>query len=259
MLCWAAETNSPIFNGQQPIVDRLVERCIDLDPQTNATFSCIGIETWVKHAESNGTIANLLEARNYSSATGGKKSVSDVLIKDVFENVDLIPSHLDLFSIDLDLAGATSREKKLKRAVGDIIEDYNLIVCDCPPNLTIPTQNALALCDNFLVPISPDYLSTIGVGLLLNRVEELASDLEHDLNFLGIVLSRVGRPAAHRDETTESIRDRFGNKVLNGELAERTKVKESAAQQTPIFELNDQMAISEFRNICGQIHRRIGL
>jgi chromosome partitioning protein len=77
---------------------------IDLDPQTNATFSCVSIEKWQKHATTKGTIAHLLGVRQHTSAEGKVKTVSDVIIHGVFKSVDLIPSHIDLFTIDLDLS-----------------------------------------------------------------------------------------------------------------------------------------------------------
>lgn len=151
---------------------------IDLDPQTNATLSCVSIESWQKHAKDHGTVANLLGVRQHTSAEGRKVSASDVLMKRVFKGVDLIPSHLDLFTVDLDLGSETARETKLKRAVRDILPNYEVVVCDCPPNLTIPTQNAIALSTHYVVPVSPDFLSGLGVGLLVSRVEKLSKDLE---------------------------------------------------------------------------------
>ncbi|MGA2631951.1 MAG: AAA family ATPase, partial [Terriglobia bacterium] len=79
---------------------------VDLDPQTNATFSCMGVEEWEKHAAEKGTVADLLGARSHSSAGGVKRDVHSVTKKDVFKNMDLVPSHLDLFTVDLDLASA---------------------------------------------------------------------------------------------------------------------------------------------------------
>jgi chromosome partitioning protein len=130
---------------------RLRTLLIDLDPQTNATFSTIGVEAWKIHAAEKGTIADLLDARLHTSAEGKHKTAQDVLSKSVFPNVDLIPSHLDLFTVDLDLAGATARERKLEKALKPILNDYEVIICDCPPNLTLPTQNALAVSTHYIV------------------------------------------------------------------------------------------------------------
>ena len=159
--------------------EKLKTLLVDLDPQANATFSCIEVDVWEKVASEQGTVANLLDMRGHTSAEGKTKDATSVIMKDVFPGVDLIPSHLDLFTIDLDLASTTARETKLRRALETIKDSYDIIVCDCPPNLTIPTQNALALCSHYVVPISPDYLSGLGVGLLLTRVRRFCAEMEH--------------------------------------------------------------------------------
>src|SRR5262249_24304934 len=139
---------------------------IDMDPQTNATFCCIAPKEWKEHAATKGTVANLLGMRGHSSAEGAEKTVADVIRKVVFPSVDLIPSHLDLFTIDLDMGSAAAREFRLRKAIKPVVDDYDVIVCDCPPNLTLPTQNALAISTHYVIPISPDFLSGLGIGLL---------------------------------------------------------------------------------------------
>ena len=227
---------------------------IDLDPQTNATFSCVDVDTWEEHAESHGTIANLFGFRPQSFGESSNFEVSEIIMKDVLTGVDLIPSHLDLFTIDLDLAGATGREFKLRRALESISGDYDLVVCDCPPNLTIPTQNALAASTHYVVPISPDYLSGIGVGILLRRVRSFCEDLMgHNLELAGMVISRVGREANHRSQTVNALRQKFDTKVLATEIKERVAVSESAASNHSIFQSGDQNAISEFAGVSQEI------
>lgn len=230
---------------------------VDLDPQTNATFSCIKLDAWEEHATKRGTVSDLLGARRHSKANDKQRTAADVILKNVFANVDLVPSHLDLFTVDLDLASATAREKKLKRALTDVLNNYDIIVCDCPPNLTIPTQNALAMCTHYVVPISPDYLSGIGVGILLNRVKELGEALENELEHVGIVMSRVGRPAYSRLMNETALRTTFGDIVLRQKLVERSKVSESAAANRPIYDMGDAEAAAEFEAVSRELLRRM--
>lgn len=232
---------------------------VDLDPQTNATFSCIQVDAWETHAKKHGTVADLLGARQHTSASAKQKKAKQVLIKQVFPKVDLIPSHLDLFTIDLDMAGATARETRLRKALQEIEGNYDLIVCDCPPNLTIPTQNALAASSFFVVPISADFLSALGVGILLTRVKQLGEDLDQQLKLAGIVISRVGRPAFHRDEIVNALKDKFPGEVLSQTITERVKVAEAAAKQKPVISTTDTQAISEFAAVCKEIGKRIGM
>jgi chromosome partitioning protein len=232
---------------------------VDLDPQTNATFSCIEVDAWEEHAKKYGTVADLLGARQHTKANAKHKSAKDVIVEDVFENVDLVPSHLDLFTIDLDMASATARETRLRKALAKVGDDYDVIICDCPPNLTIPTQNALAASSFFVVPISADFLSALGVGILLGRVKQLGEDLDQKLKLAGIVISRVGRPAYHRDEIVSQLRTTFKGEVLKHALSERVKVAEAAAKQRSVFDTTDQAAISEFNAVFADIAQRIGI
>jgi chromosome partitioning protein len=230
---------------------------IDLDPQTNATFSTIGVAAW-DDVKKNGTVADLLGARKHTDAEGATKKAEEVIIEEVFENVDLIPSHIDLFTVDLDLAGARFRETRLQKALGDVIENYDMIVCDCPPNLTLPTQNALAISTHYVVPVSLDFLSAIGVSLLLKRVQEFGGDLDQEPIHAGIVISRVGRPALHREETEATLRTQFKKAVLKTVIRERVSVSRSAQSHIPIFESGDNEAICEFESVCTELLKRIG-
>lgn len=232
---------------------------IDLDPQTNATFSCIGVEAWETHAKKHGTVADLLGARQHANASAKQKTAKQVIVKDVFKNVDLIPSHLDLFTIDLDMAGATARETRLRKSLQLVEDKYDLIICDCPPNLTIPTQNALAASSFYVVPISADFLSALGVGILLRRVKQLGDDLDQQLKLAGIVISRVGRPAYHRDDIVNQLRKTFPAEVLKDMLSERVRVAEAAAKQKSVFDMGDAAAIADFKAVYADIAKRIGI
>jgi chromosome partitioning protein len=251
----AIATNFAAFCGRAGKKTLLV----DLDPQTNATFSCMDVDDWEKHAKEHGSVADLFGLRSHTNAEGRVKEAKDVLHRNAFVNVDLVPSHLDLFTIDLDLAAAPAREKKLQKALRPLLGDYEIVVCDCPPNLTLPTQNALSLSTHYLVPISPDYLSAIGVALLITRVKQLAEDLDHSIELAGIVISRVGRPAFFRSQTVAALRKTFGAQVLAAEIKERTAVSEAAAKHKPIYEMNDRDAVEEFNAMSREVLKRIGV
>jgi chromosome partitioning protein len=251
----AIAVNFAAYCGAQKLRTLLV----DLDPQTNSTFSCISVEKWEKHAKSKGTVADLLGVREHTSAEGKTKTADAVIIEDVFPSVDLIPSHLDLFTIDLDLSSQVSRETRLRRALKDIADDYDIIICDCPPNLTIPTQNALAASTHFLVPVSLDFLSSLGIALLLRRIEKLSDALENPLVNAGIVISRVGRPSFFRSQTATSLRATFKNMVLSAQITERSAVAEAAAKNISVFNTGDREAIAEFLALGTELLKKLGL
>jgi len=231
---------------------------VDLDPQTNATFSCVSIEEWEKHATQNGTVADLFGVRSHANAEGKQRGLDTIILKKVWKNLDLIPSHVELFTIDLELAAATARETKLRKALTPVMNEYDMIVCDCPPNLTIPTQNALAVCTHYVVPISPDFLSAIGVGLLLAQVRKFCDDMQVAPKLAGMVLSRIGRPAMHRQMTANSLREQFKDRVFNAEIHERVAVSEAVEQHISIYRhAQDSPAANEFSAMSEELISRL--
>lgn len=235
---------------------------IDVDPQTNATLWVLGFDTWSTHAKMKGTVADLLGVAEHKKAEGKKKLVSDVIIKKVKNfGFDIIPSHLDLFTIDLDLASVTLKELKLKKALTSTIEDYDYIVLDCPPNLTIPTQNALAISTHYVIPTASDYLSALGIGLLINRVATLGEALDNEPELAGVALTRAGsRNSSVRDQIERSLRKNalFGASVITGKIIERQDVITCTQESISVFDSGNADLIYEFNQMCNALVNKIG-
>lgn len=231
----------------------------DLDPQANASFGILGVDGWEDHIKAKGTVADLLGVRTHKDAEGKAKAFDECVSKDAWPNVDLIPSHLDLFTVDLDLASKPAREFKLRKSLDGVIENYDVVICDCPPNLTLPTQNALAISTNFVIPVSLDFLSVLGIGLLKSRLDELCDELDVKLENAGVILSRVGRRAKHRERTEDDVRQNFQELVLSGQIKDRVAVSECMEKSIPIFDHNDSAAISEFNYLFSELDGRLGL
>jgi chromosome partitioning protein len=232
---------------------------IDLDPQTNATLWCLPYDDWEAHATAHGTVADVFGARHYASAERKQKTAREVIKKGVLGQVDLLPSHLDLFTIDLDLGNRVARERLLSKALQDVLPEYDLIVCDCPPNLTLPTQNAVACSTHYVVPVSPDYLAAIGVGLVVSRIQEMTGDLGTKITLAGIVVSRLGRESAHRTRILSSLRKEFAADMIQQEIKERSVVSEAAEAHKSVFQMDNGDAIAEFASISKAILDRVGI
>jgi len=228
---------------------------IDLDAQTNATFSFMDIPAWQAHEANAGTVADLLGAGPVRSPFASRPTFAQVKAT-VRPHLDLVPSTQRLFSVDLDLAGMTARETALRRAVGSSLTDYDIVVCDCPPNLSLATQNALAISTHYVVPVTLDYLSALGVALLKNRIERYAEDMQVTLALAGIIISRVGRHAEFREQTETALRAEFGSDILSTKTSERVAVTQCTSQQRTIFQSTDQSAIAEFRAVCTELLAR---
>lgn len=232
---------------------------IDLDPQTNATFSSIGVDAWEDWDKKQGTIADLFGLANHKSAEGHEKTADDVICTDVFKNVHLLPSHLDLFSCDLELSNRIRREEILVKKLAGILDRYDLVVCDCPPNLSLPTLNALSISSHYVVPVSLDFLSALGISLLIRKIDEFGQEIDRQFTQAGIVISRVGRAARHREETEETIRSTFGSLVLENTIGERADVSESASRHLPVHLFANNDSQREFRAVATEILQSMGL
>jgi chromosome partitioning protein len=198
----AIAVNFAAYCGRQGMRTLLV----DCDPQTNATFSCLRAEDWVDHATHYGTIASLLGVRSVAGATN-LNDAKTVIKRDVFENVDLVPSHISLFSVDLALGGAAGRELKLRKALKPVLDDYE--------------------------------------------------NLDHKITNAGIIVSRVGRKATHRENLMASLRMKFEDLVLQSELRERVAVPESVSLQKTVFDMGDEQASQEFTAMSQELLARI--
>jgi len=122
-----------------------------------------------------------------------------------------------------------------------------------------PNANALAISTHFVVPVSLDYLSVIGIGILLGRIKELSSDLDQEIENAGVIISRVGRPAQHRETTEATIRAQLPSLVFAQTIKDRTRVSAAAENRTSIFDSGDAAAVAEFTAVFIELSQRIGL
>ncbi len=190
---------------------------VDFDPQTNASLSLMSEERWRKWEDDHGTMADVLEAEHKKKHSDGVK-LADCIVHDVVPEIpglDLLPSHLKLTFLDLDLAARPGRERIFARKVEKVLSQYDMVFCDCPPNLMTATQNALYASDWYLVPMQPDFLSSVGLGLLQDRLGYLRKNLEFKIHCLGVVFSRVRRHIQFHQETMERLKSDKAFKKLH--------------------------------------------
>lgn len=182
---------------------------IDLDPQTNLTFSYIKVEKWRSGYEKNRTIKYW-----FDSIIDGTKPIptfKELIVKN--NGVDLICSHLGLIDVDIELAAGlsagTERQHKnnfiktysyIKNELVTLENEYDIVLFDCPPNFSIVTKNALIASDYYIVPAKMDYLSTLGINQLKNHVDSLVEQFnrytEEDMKkthptFLGVIATMI--------------------------------------------------------------------
>ena len=130
--------------------------------------------------------------------------INNAIVRNVgsVKNLDLIPSHLELTFLDLDLVSVPARESVLKNKLEGLATEYDYILIDCPPNLTLAPQNALIISDYIIVPVVPEIFPSIGLPLLVNRVIKWKKSFrECNVEFLGVVFTKVdGRYSMHSQQ-----------------------------------------------------------
>ncbi|MCL1988397.1 MAG: AAA family ATPase [Firmicutes bacterium] len=186
---------------------------IDVDPQTNLTFSFLKVDEWQKNFEKNKTIKIWFDAIIDDQTP---PPLSSLIIQR--SGIDIISSHLRLIDMDIDLAlkltAASPRQHKnnfiktysyFRNALQDF-NDYDVVLFDCPPNMHAVTRNAIIASDYYIIPAKMDYLSTLGIDHLQHGIREFISDYNSYTKnkvfpkFLGVVATMIslnqGEPIA---------------------------------------------------------------
>ena len=193
---------------------------IDLDPQSNATLG-LGIKV-----DADKSIHRVLVDDGFTAAEA-------VLPTGVY-NLDIIPATIMLSGADLDLANVMGRESILRNKITSISDNYNYILIDCAPSLSLLTINALSAADEVLIPIQSHYYALEGLKLLFQTVNIVKSKLNYSLAIMGILPTFYdGRTSISRD-VLNGLRDYFGSRVLKTVVRVNSKLAEAPSANEPI-------------------------
>ena len=189
---------------------------IDLDPQTNATVMLIGEEKWRELNERDWTLARLFkdaldpDNKRFDLEKTLQKRVSNV---SEARTIDLLPSSLDLIDVQDRLATvpsgrfyAVNPTELLWRAVKSRLDDYDVVIVDCPPNLGIITLNGLRISRGFIIPTIPDILSTYGIPQILKRVSHFSSEIAETIDPLGVIVTKYQSNSTVHNNTIKRLR-----------------------------------------------------
>ncbi|MCF6348735.1 MAG: AAA family ATPase [Flavobacteriaceae bacterium] len=173
---------------------------IDADPQANAT-SGLGLD--VESVE-NGMYQLLLHSIK----------AKDAIVNTNSPNVDIIPAHIDLVAIELELVDKAKREYKLKEALKEIKDNYDYIVIDCAPSLGLITLNALTAADAVIIPIQCEYYALEGLGKLLNTIKSVQKVHNPELDIEGLLLTMYDSRLRLSNQVVAEVKKHFHNMVF---------------------------------------------
>ena len=186
---------------------------IDADPQANAT-SGLGID--VETVEI-GTY-QILEHTN---------NVKEAIIQTTSPNLDIIPAHIDLVAIEIELVDKEEREYMLKKALQDVKNDYDYILIDCAPSLGLLTLNALTASDAVIIPIQCEYFALEGLGKLLNTIKSVQKVHNTTLDIEGLLLTMYDSRLRLSNQVVEEVQKHFNDMVFQTIIQRNVRLSEA--------------------------------
>jgi chromosome partitioning protein len=216
---------------------------IDADPQANAT-SGLGIDV---DTVENGTY-QLLEH---------KTSAKEAIIKTNSPNVDIIPSHIDLVAIEIELVDKEEREYMLKKALEEVKDDYDYILIDCAPSLGLITLNSLVASDSVIIPIQCEYFALEGLGKLLNTIKGVQSLHNKDLEIEGLLLTMYDSRLRLSNQVVDEVKKHFDNMVFKTIIQRNVRLSEAPSYGESIIKYDATSRGAEnYINLANEILKK---
>jgi len=212
---------------------------VDLDSQASLTISCA-----LEPEESEFNIVTVLSKNQFNIKQAIKK------IENI-SNLFIITSIIDLAATEMELQGRTAREKLLYRALQPIVNDYDFILIDCPPQLSILTINALACADGVLIPCKTDYLSYRGLEQLENTILDIKELINDKIEIIGVIATLYEKSAKDHNEILNLLKEKYNVIGITKKTVEATKC---VYDGMPVVLKNDKLDISqEYIKIANKI------
>ena len=194
---------------------------IDIDPQGNTT-SGLGVD---KNSTENTLYELLLN----------EAEIENTIVKDVVQNVDLIPSNINLSGAEIELVGIDEKEYILKKIIDKVRDNYDYIFIDCPPSLGMLTINSLTAVDSVLIPIQCEYYALEGVSQLMGTIKLVKSRLNPNLDIQGVVLSMFDGRANLSIQVVDEVKRYFKGSVYTTLIPRNVRLAEAPSHGKPVI------------------------
>lgn len=193
---------------------------IDMDPQGNMT-SGLGVEKY----NVENTVYDLII---------GKAGIEDVLCREVIENLDVLPTNIDLSAAEIEMIGVENKEYILKGEVAKIRKSYDYVIIDCPPSLNMLTINAMTTADSVLVPIQCEYYALEGLSQLIHTIELVQERLNENLKMEGVVFTMYDARTNLSLQVVENVKDNLEQTIYKTIIPRNIRLAEAPSYGMPI-------------------------
>jgi chromosome partitioning protein len=200
---------------------------VDIDPQGNLTDAFINIDT-LKY-----TIKDLLE--------GSVSDINEVLLKNVADNIDLIPSNNLLNGTEESILNKVARETILKRILEPIKNNYDYILIDCPPSLNLLVLNSLTASTEAIIPIATEYHALTGTNTIINTIgtiKEFKKMLGENIVLSGVFITKYDERTNNDREIKEAIQENFKNLCYKTIIRTNVKIKDATNNHKSVIDLD---------------------
>ena len=193
---------------------------IDMDPQGNMT-SGLGVEK----DQVENTVYDLII---------GKAGIEEVLCKKVIENLDVLPTNIDLSAAEIEMIGVENKEYILRDEVAKIRENYDYVIIDCPPSLNMLTINAMTTADSVLVPIQCEFYALDGLTQLIYTINLIQENLNPSLNIEGVVFTMYDARTNLSLQVVENVKDNLNQNIYKTIIPRNVRLAEAPSHGLPI-------------------------
>jgi len=217
---------------------------IDIEPQANASLS-LGVDI------------STLKKTMFDILLEDDMGLDDIIIETTTKNLMLAPTHVDLANTDINLADRQDKQFRLRDKIAKMREEFDYILIDCPPSLSLLPLNALTASKEVIIPLLADYLSLEGLEQLMFTIDKVRHNLNPEIKVLGILFCMVDRRMRMTRESIETVKEHFSELIFNTQMRLCVKLKEAAVFGQSIFEYAPKSKGAEdYKNAAEEIIRR---
>ncbi len=215
---------------------------IDLDPQGNATTG-----SGVNKRELDSSICEVLL---------GEHDITDAIVR-TQEDFDLLPGNIDLTAAELRLMSVDAREQQLKRALAPVVANYDFILIDCPPALSLLTLNALTAADSVIVPMQCEYYALEGISALLDTIAAIRENLNPTLEIEGVLRTMFDIRNNLANAVSAELTSHFGDQVFRTIVPRNVRLAEAPSHGQSIvgYDRGSRGGIA-YLGLAGEVLRR---